>query len=123
VGRYALAGDKRRFMAGKRKRPAIGGRGLLGWRGVIRIFEIARRRRPLVGGSGIFPPTQDVPPGAGRRVAGGEAWWVDVVATLSLNRLFFWVWICASRFSPRQYAKGYRKKLPAVAVRSLIMRQ
>jgi hypothetical protein len=26
---------------------------------------------------------------AGRRVVGWEAWWVDVVATLPLNRLFF----------------------------------
>ena len=69
-------------------------------------FEIARRRRPLVGGSWLFPPTEDVPPGAGRRVVGWEAWWVDVVATLPLNRrFFFWVWIRASRFSPRKYAK------------------
>jgi hypothetical protein len=42
-----------------------------------------------VGGSSIFPPTEDVPHGAGRTVAGYEAWWVVVVVTFPLNHLFF----------------------------------
>jgi hypothetical protein len=51
-----------------------------------------------VGGSSLFPPTQDVPPGGGRRAVGWEAWWGAVVTTLPLNRLFsfFVAWACAS---------------------------
>jgi hypothetical protein len=41
-----------------------------------------------VGGLSIFPPTQDVTPGVGRRVVGEEALCGHVVSPLPLNRLF-----------------------------------
>ncbi len=41
--------------------------------------------------SSIFPPTQDVPPGAGRGAVGEEAWWEGVAVTLPLNRLYLFL--------------------------------
>ena len=41
-----------------------------------------------MGGSSIIPPTEDIPPGAGRSEVGWEAWWEGVVANFPLNRLF-----------------------------------
>ena len=102
-GCLLCAGVKRRFMAGKTKRPAIGGRGLcelehwnIGtleyWVGHAprRPFHysiVPPRRRPLVGGSFVFPLTQDVTSGAGRRKVRGEAWYKVVAPAAPLNRL------------------------------------
>jgi hypothetical protein len=72
LGRSLFVGVRRRFMAGRMKRPAIGGRGLVG--GTVVILN----RAPEASACGRFFPLSAHarrPPGRGRRVISCEAWW------------------------------------------------
>jgi hypothetical protein len=92
----AFAGQKRRFMAGKMKRPAIDGGGQKYWNDGCG----SRVPCPIFQRSSI--PLFHSP--------GWEAWWEAVVTTLPLNRLFslFQAWV-------GQAGTGDRRQLRARA--------